>query len=46
MSGGVDERDQIMTSAVQNQEGATISCVVIPVEPIPEGSSGGSDGEK
>ena len=36
-----------MASAVQNEEGATISCVVQPVEVIPEVSSGGSqDGEK
>jgi len=28
MSGGVDERDKIMASAINNQEGATISCVV------------------
>jgi len=36
-----------MASAVQNEEGATISCVIQPVEVPAEGSSGGSqDGEK
>ena len=47
MQGGESERAQIMASAVQNEEGATISCVVQPVEVPADGSSGGSqDGEK